>query len=93
MNMKKKRKMIYDGKVDKESFVQSLSLILGDKDLAEALWTAFKTNLLSEKMSFPEYAAGVGKILKGTPEDKWELCCSMYEDNGTVNGTLFAKIY
>ena len=52
-----------------------MGIILSDKNLSKALYKSFKTNPFNEKLSFAEYAGGVGKILKGNIEEKLE---SMY---------------
>jgi hypothetical protein len=72
LNKKTKKIILYDGAIDRDTFVHSMGLILGDRDLAESLYKGFKVNGLSERLNFSEYAAGVGRLLKGSVSERLE---------------------
>ena len=72
LNKKTKKIILYDGAIDRDAFVTSMGLILGDKDLAESLYRGFKSNPMSQRLTFSEYAAGVGRLLKGSVQDRLE---------------------
>jgi len=83
--------LIHDVVVDKSAFVRCMNLILGTDQVGEPLWRAFvKAN--PNKLTFKEYAAGVGKLAKGKPDEVLDFGFRMYEENELINESQFLDI-
>eukprot|EP01119_Soliformovum_irregulare_P012783 TRINITY_DN333_c2_g1_i8.p2 TRINITY_DN333_c2_g1~~TRINITY_DN333_c2_g1_i8.p2 ORF type:complete len:588 (-),score=149.99 TRINITY_DN333_c2_g1_i8:479-2242(-) len=54
----------HDDTLDKLTFLKCLSLILGDGDIPVAIFDTFKKKK-KDRISFKEYALGMGKLVKG----------------------------
>eukprot|EP01117_Protostelium_nocturnum_P016640 TRINITY_DN6638_c0_g1_i1.p1 TRINITY_DN6638_c0_g1~~TRINITY_DN6638_c0_g1_i1.p1 ORF type:complete len:1180 (+),score=471.40 TRINITY_DN6638_c0_g1_i1:278-3541(+) len=74
--------------VKKSAFIHWIGSILNDEEIGESLFRGFEKRS-KESLTFKEYVTGMGKLTKGTLNEKLRFVFRMYENVGKIDEQKF----